>query len=125
MPNAEAAVPLRFDAGGHGDVSALQLLPEDAALLYVLAHGAGAGMRHPFLEAMAQALAAVGIGTLRYQFPSMEAGRRRPDLPHVAVATVRAAGSCQRHLRCLKPARRSARLNGSRTASSRRSARSG
>ena len=91
MPNAEAAVPLRFDAGGHGDVSALQLLPEDAALLYVLAHGAGAGMRHPFLEAMAQALAAVGIGTLRYQFPSMEAGRRRPDLPHVAVATVRAA----------------------------------
>jgi len=72
-------------------VSALLQRPERAALLYVLAHGAGAGMRHPFLEAMARALSGVGVATLRYQFPYMEAGRRRPDPPPVAHATVRAA----------------------------------
>lgn len=65
--------------------------PPDARLLYVLAHGAGAGMRHPFLENMAQRLAERGIATLRYQFPYMEHGSRRPDPPAVAEATVRAA----------------------------------
>src|SRR2546425_836973 len=74
-----------------GEVSGLQLLPKDARLLYVLAHGAGAGMRHPFLEAIAQRLAAHGIATLRYQFPYMERRARRPDPPAVAAATVRAA----------------------------------
>ena len=74
-----------------GDVSGLLLRPEGARLLYVLAHGAGAGMRHPFLEVIAQQLAERGIATLRYQFPYMEQRGRRPDPPAVAAATVRAA----------------------------------
>jgi predicted alpha/beta-hydrolase family hydrolase len=74
-----------------GQVSALLLLPPDSWLLYVLAHGAGAGMRHRFLESASTALAQRGIATLRYQFPYMEAGRRRPDPPPVAQATVRSA----------------------------------
>jgi uncharacterized protein len=74
-----------------GAVSALLLQPPDARLLYVLAHGAGAGMRHPFLEVFAQRLAERGIATLRYQFPYMERHGRRPDPPPVAEATVRAA----------------------------------
>src|SRR5438128_12077268 len=74
-----------------GDVSALLVRPADARLLYVLAHGAGAGMRHPFLEAISQRLAEQGIATLRYQFPYMEQRARRPDPPAVAGAAVRAA----------------------------------
>ena len=74
-----------------GEVSGLLLKPEGARLLYVLAHGAGAGMRHPFLESMAGRLAERGIATLRYQFPYMERRARRPDPPAVAEATVRAA----------------------------------
>src|SRR2546430_14410542 len=76
-----------------GDVSGLLLRPDNARLLYVLAHGAGAGMRHPFLEAIAQRLAERSIATLRYQFPYMEQRARRPDPPAVAAATVRAAGA--------------------------------
>jgi len=74
-----------------GDVSGLLLRPDGAQLLYVLAHGAGAGMRHPFLESIAQRLAQRSIATLRYQFPYMEQRVRRPDPPAVAAATVRAA----------------------------------
>src|SRR5213595_3991059 len=74
-----------------GEVSGLLLRPKDARLLYVLAHGAGAGMRHPFLEVVAQRLAERSIATLRYQFPYMEQRGRRPDPPAVAAATVRAA----------------------------------
>src|SRR5690242_1833311 len=74
-----------------GDVSGLLLRPEGARLLYVLAHGAGAGMRHPFLESIAQRLAERSIATLRYQFLYMERRARRPDPPAVAAATVRAA----------------------------------
>jgi uncharacterized protein len=59
--------------------------------LYVFAHGAGAGMHHSFMEAVAAALAERDIATLRYQFPYMESGGRRPDSPAVAHATVRAA----------------------------------
>jgi len=73
-----------------GDVSGLLLRPDSARLLYVLAHGAGAGMRHPFLELVAQRLAERRIATLRYQFPYMEQRARRPDPPAVAAATVRA-----------------------------------
>jgi hypothetical protein len=76
---------------GSGRVSALIVHPPHATLGYVLAHGAGAGMRHPFLEAVAGRCAARGIATLRYQFPYMEAKRGRPDSPAVAAATVRAA----------------------------------
>ncbi len=74
-----------------GSVSALLLRPPDAWLLYVLAHGAGAGMRHPFLESVSASLARRGVATFRYQFPYLEAGRGSPDPPHVLEATVRAA----------------------------------
>jgi len=74
-----------------GDVSASLVLPPEATCLYVLAHGAGAGMRHPFLERIAQSLAERGVATLRYQFPYMERKQRRPDPPAVAAAAVRAA----------------------------------
>jgi len=57
----------------------------------VLAHGAGAGMSHPFMAAIANGLAERGIATLRYQFPYMEQGAKRPDAPKVAHSTVRAA----------------------------------
>jgi len=72
-------------------VSGLVQTPRNARACYVMAHGAGAGMAHPFMQAMADALAERGIATLRYQFPYMERGSRRPDPPKLAQATVRAA----------------------------------
>jgi predicted alpha/beta-hydrolase family hydrolase len=69
----------------------LFLAPSAARACYVLAHGAGAGMTHPFMTAMAEGLAERGIATLRYQFPYMERGSKRPDAPALAQATVRAA----------------------------------
>ena len=72
-------------------VSGLLQAPSNARVCYVLAHGAGAGMKHPFLAAVAAELAQRGIATLRYQFPYMERGGKRPDSPAVAHATVRAA----------------------------------
>lgn len=72
-------------------VSALLDKPKDARACLVLAHGAGAGMTHPFLAAVAQGLAERGIATLRYNFPYMERRSPRPDAPKVATATVRAA----------------------------------
>lgn len=72
-------------------VSALLLRPDDARACFVLAHGAGAGMSHPFMETVATGLADRGIATLRYQFPYMEKGSKRPDTPAVAHAAVRAA----------------------------------
>jgi uncharacterized protein len=77
----------------HGDicVSALLQSPPRPRACYVLAHGAGAGMTHPFMAAVAAGLAERGIATLRYQFPSMEQGKKRPDPPVIAQATVRAA----------------------------------
>lgn len=78
------------------EVSGLLELPPHARSVYVLAHGAGAGMRHPFLERMANALAVAGVGTLRYQFPYMERGSGRTDSPDKCVATVNAAVACAR-----------------------------
>ena len=72
-------------------VSGLLLAPRGARACYVLAHGAGAGMTHPFMTAIADGLAERGIATLRYQFPYMEQGGKRPDAPKLAQATVRAA----------------------------------
>ena len=63
----------------------------DSRAAYVLAHGAGAGMAHPFMASIAAGLAKRGIATLRYQFPYMERGSKRPDAPRVAHAAVRAA----------------------------------
>ena len=86
-----ASEDLRFVVDGAGEVSALFLRPNNARLLLVLAHGAGAGMSHPFMENLAGELAAEGIATLRYQFPYMQGRRRVPDSPAVPTATVVAA----------------------------------
>jgi uncharacterized protein len=72
-------------------VSARLELPAGARACYVLAHGAGAGMDHPFMSAAATVLADLAVATLRYQFPYMERRARRPDPPPVCHATVRAA----------------------------------
>src|SRR5262249_57224747 len=72
-------------------VSGLMQVPHAARACYVLAHGAGAGMSHPFMTSMAEGLAERDIATLRYQFPYMEEGSKRPDTPKLAQATVRAA----------------------------------
>lgn len=76
---------------GDGQVSGLFLRPDGARALYLFAHGAAVGMTHRAMESNAQGLAARGIATLRYQFPYMEKGSRRPDPPRVAHAAVRAA----------------------------------
>ena len=72
-------------------VSGQLQVPERARACYVFAHGAGAGMAHPFMAAVAQGLSERGIASLRYQFPYMERGSRRTDAPALAHATVRAA----------------------------------
>jgi predicted alpha/beta-hydrolase family hydrolase len=72
-------------------VSALLQVPPVARACYVLAHGAGAGMTHAFMSAVANGLAERDVATLRYQFPSMQRGSKRPDAPAVAHAAVRAA----------------------------------
>ena len=87
VPSAE---PVSI-AGEDLRVSGLALAPPRAQVCYVMAHGAGAGMTHPFMQAIAEGFAERGIATLRYQFPYMEAGRKRTDPPALAHATVRAA----------------------------------
>ena len=80
-------------------VSARLALPLTARACYVLAHGAGAGMEHPFMSAVAAGLAERGVATLRYQFPYMERRARRPDPPALCHATVRAAvAECARRV---------------------------
>lgn len=83
--------PLTIPTSGGGAVSACLCRPADATACYVLAHGAGAGMHHAFLASVSEGLAARRIATLRYQFPFMERGSKRPDSASVAHATVRAA----------------------------------
>jgi len=80
-----------FSVDGGPRVSARLALPTSARACYVMAHGAGAGMEHPFMSAVAAGLAERGIATLRYQFPYMERGSHRPDPPPLCHATVRAA----------------------------------
>ena len=72
-------------------VSGLLQSPPRPRACYVLAHGAGAGMTHPFMAAVAAELAQRGLATLRFQFPYMEQGGKRPDPPKLAQATIRAA----------------------------------
>jgi len=88
---AVTAEPLTIALKQGGEVSALLLRPLAARACYVLAHGAGAGMTHRFMEEIAVGLADREIATLRYQFPYMEKGSKRPDAPALAQATVRAA----------------------------------
>jgi len=79
-------------------VSGLLQAPKNAHVCCVLAHGVGAGMSHPFMVVVADGLAARGIATLRYQFPYMEQGSKRPDTPKLAQATVRAAVAQASHM---------------------------
>ena len=88
---AGQAIERRLAVPGAGEVSALLLTPARPQAWYVFAHGAGAGMRHRFMEALAHRLAARGVATLRYQFPYAEQGGRRPDPEPLLLATVRAA----------------------------------
>src|SRR5512147_1094839 len=91
-PMPAGARDLRFAASSSsGEVSARLERPEGARWLYVFGHGAGAGMRHAFMDRAAAALGARGIATLRYQFPYMEKGTGRPDPQPILLATVRAA----------------------------------
>ncbi|MGH6867262.1 MAG: alpha/beta hydrolase family protein [Methyloceanibacter sp.] len=83
------AVTITFDNAR--EVSGLLQTPLGAGVCYVLAHGAGAGMSHPFMADIANGLAERRIATLRYQFPYMEQGSKRPDAPKLAQATARAA----------------------------------
>jgi uncharacterized protein len=85
------AKPISIAIGDTVHVSGLLQKPPHARACYVMAHGAGAGMNHPFMAGVAAELARRGSGTLRYQFPYMERGAKRPDPPRLAQATVRAA----------------------------------
>jgi len=83
--------PIRITIDGSDAVSGLFDSPASPQACYVFGHGAGAGMEHPFMARVAVGLSERGIATLRYQFPYMERGSRRPDVPKVAHAAVRAA----------------------------------
>jgi hypothetical protein len=85
------AEPIMVTVDDAAAVSGLLQAPRGQRACFVLAHGAGAGMAHPFLAAVATELAQRGIASLRYQFPYMERGGKRPDPPKLAHATVRAA----------------------------------
>jgi predicted alpha/beta-hydrolase family hydrolase len=91
LVSSAVAKPISITVTDAVRVSGLLQTPARARACYVLAHGAGAGMDHPFMVAVAEELARRGIATLRYQFPYMERGARRPDPPQLAQATVRAA----------------------------------
>ncbi len=82
---------LSIEVAKAGSVSALLTRPPQARACFVFAHGAGAGMTHPFMEAVANGLCERGVATLRYQFPYMEKGSKRPDPPAIAQGAVRAA----------------------------------
>src|ERR1700749_1415437 len=82
---------IRFAVQDAGEVSAILMQPHDAQCLLVLAHGAGAGMNHPFMAAIANELATAGVASFRFQFPYMEQRRRVPDRPPVLTATIEAA----------------------------------
>src|ERR1700754_533089 len=85
------AEPIKIGVGSAGAVSALLTRPERPRACFVFAHGAGAGMTHAFTASAATGLAERRVATLRYQFPYMEKGSKRPDPPPVAHAAVRAA----------------------------------
>ena len=91
MTRAHTAKAVTIALDGALPVSGLLQAPPDARACYVLAHGAGAGMTHPFMVAVADQLSRRGVATLRFQFPYMERGSKRPDAPRIANAAVRAA----------------------------------
>src|SRR5688572_19584792 len=73
-----------------GTISAISMIPPDPFAVITIAHGAGAGMKHPFMEDLAKSLAEVGIATIRFNFPFMEQQKRRPDVPALAHKTIAA-----------------------------------
>ena len=89
--NTPTTEELRIALDGETQVSGLLTRPATPVAAYVFGHGAGAGMAHHFMADAAAGLAAHGVATLRYNFPYMEKGSRRPDVPKVAQAAVRAA----------------------------------
>ena len=93
MPIAAAQETIEIRVDATNLVSGLLIAPTRPAACYVMAHGAGAGMTHRFMQSVAFGLAERGVATLLYQFPSMERGSKRPDRPPLAQATVRAAVS--------------------------------
>jgi hypothetical protein len=101
---AAQAEPLILEVDDDTQVSALWQCPPQAAGLFIYAHGAGAGMSHPFMSATACELAVRGIATLRYQFPYMERGGKRPDPPALCHATVRSAVAAGRQRAPMLPA---------------------
>src|SRR5258705_1093419 len=90
MPGSEPK-PVTITIDNATRVSGLLQAPPKARACFVFAHGAGAGMTHPFMAAIAGGLGERGVATLRYQFPYMEKGSKRPDSPAIAQAAVRAA----------------------------------
>lgn len=93
------AEPVSIEGGGeHGTLPGLLTLPPRPRALLLLAHGAGAGMRHAFMESLCTALHAEGVAVMRWEFPYMAAGKRRPDRPAVAVPAVRRAVDTAREL---------------------------
>lgn len=91
MAFSSAELSIAIDAATN--VTGRLIAPPQPDACYVMAHGAGAGMTHPFMDAVAKGLAARGVATLLFNFPAMERGARRPDRPAVAQATVRAAAA--------------------------------
>jgi uncharacterized protein len=91
MSESPLAEPILIHVNDAQSVSGLALARPAPRAVYVFAHGAGAGMAHPFMGAVAAGLAESGVATLRYQFPFMERGSKRVDAPALAHATVRAA----------------------------------
>src|SRR5215472_17265245 len=98
--NRSDAERFTLRVGDAGTVSGLLSVPLRPRACYVLAHGAGAGMFHPFMESVAMELSQRDIATLRYQFPFIEQGAKRPDAPKLAHATVRAAVAEARTVAC-------------------------
>ena len=89
---------LTIDVPGTSTVAATLTAPRKPRVLFVMAHGAGAGMGHPFMETVADGLSERGVATLRYQFPYMQTGSKRPDRPAVAYTAVRSAVETAAHL---------------------------
>src|SRR5262245_21024704 len=91
MSSSAVARPVGIEVSDSIRVSGLLQTPPRARACYELAHGAGAGMAHPFMAGVARELSMRDVATLRFQFPYMERGAKRPDPPQLAQATVRAA----------------------------------
>ncbi len=97
---ATTAKPVTIEVNTTTRVSGLLQRPAKPVACFIFAHGAGAGMQHPFMAEVADGLAALGVATLRYQFPYMERKSKRPDPPALCHATVRAAVTfAGRHLK--------------------------